>query len=254
MIYYSHIQILSIPILPGSVDDSYLTKKPWKMKKSSQDPSCGQGLDLAIISAKAIASAIKKNNADSARLQRIIGKPGVIFKFYEDLLAKKDEVETPILRLISGDKKIVIKASDGKAIIANATSTFRVYIHNDFKTDPGLDAPGPATPEMLVDVYETIEDATKPQVFACLNSDLDKLVMTPSQIKLFCDEHPDWFKKDDGNLFLTKVDDNGYFVIDVGMISTSQLYIEPRRLKCDDHYYHDPFTRIFVPSSKPLTI
>ncbi|NCN22245.1 hypothetical protein GW758_00885 [Candidatus Falkowbacteria bacterium] len=62
------------------------------MEKSSQNPSFGQGLELAGIIIKALASAAKKTNADSDRVQAVIGKPGVVFQLIEGLFAEDGKI------------------------------------------------------------------------------------------------------------------------------------------------------------------
>ncbi|MFA7702785.1 MAG: hypothetical protein WCX80_05020 [Patescibacteria group bacterium] len=188
------------------------------MEKSSQHPSFGQGLELAIIIEKAINNAVKKYNSNAQKVQELIEKPGAIFKFFEELLADKIETKSSILKLISGGEKIMIEVSDGKATIANAANTFKSYLDSDFK-DRGLDTPGLETPEILVDIHEIIEDANFSQIFTGLNPDLDKLVLTQAQIIRFCEKHPTWLRQEENaTLFLTKV--NGeYFVVSVCVYS-----------------------------------
>jgi hypothetical protein len=188
------------------------------MEKSSQDASFGQGLELAIIIEKALIGAIKKHNSNAQKVQELIEKPGPIFKSLEDLLAEKIETKSSILKLISGSEKIMIEASDGKATIARAKNTFKSYIDNDFK-NWGLDTPGLATPEILLDVHELIQDANFSQIFNSLNSDLDRLVLTQAQIIRFCEKHPTWLNQEgNATFFLTKV--NGeYLVVRVSVLS-----------------------------------
>jgi len=184
------------------------------METSSQKPSFGQGLELAMLIEKAIASAVKTTNADSDKVQEVIGKPGVIFKFFEDLLTEKIEPKSSILRLISGSEKVMIEALDGKAIIAKSEKIFTSYLDPDFKKW-GLDKSGLATKETLVDIHEMVADGNFVQIFTTLSSDLDKLVMTQAQIIRFCEKHPTLLRQDgDATFFLIKENDE-YFVVRV---------------------------------------
>jgi len=188
------------------------------MEKSSQNtPSFGQGLELSQIAIKAIASAAKKNNPSDDFLQKIVGKPGVIFEFFERLLAEAIEAKkNSILSLISGNEKLMIEASDGKDYIFDAKRTFKSGIDPDFK-NRGLNKSGPATEEILVDVNEMTGDGTFVQIFTTLSSDLEKLVMTQAQIIRFCEKYPTWLRQEGyATFFLTKVG-NEYFVVGVNV-------------------------------------
>jgi len=202
------------------------------MEKSSQNPSFGQGLELAIIAAKAIASAAKKNKTSDETIQKIVHKPGVVFEFFEKLLAEAiEEKKNSILSLISGNDKLMIEASDGKAYIFDAKNIFKSGIDGDFK-NWGLNKSGPATKEILVDVNETVSDGTFVQIFTGISSDLEKLVMTQAQIIRFCEKHPTWLRQEDyATLFLTKVGYE-YFVVYV-RVRSDGLLVRVRRLEDD---------------------
>jgi len=196
------------------------------MKKSSQNPSFGQGLELASIINKALASIVKKTNADSDEVQAVIGKPGVIFKLVESLFEEnKTSKENPsITQLISSNEKLMIEALDGKTHIAGAKNVFKSYIDSDFKNF-GLNQPGLATAETLVDVSEIVENATFTQIFTSITTDLDKLVLTQNQIIRFCEKHPTWLRQDGyGTFFLIK-ENNEYFVVSVYVYSNGLLVI-----------------------------
>ncbi len=220
------------------------------MEKSSQNPSFGQGLELAIIIEKAISNAVKKTNADSDKIQKVIGKPGVIFNFFESLLADSVEVKPSILRLISGGEKIMIEALDGKAYISDAKKTFKSYIDGDFK-NWGLNQSGPATAETLLDVSEMTSDGTFVQIFTGITPDLEKLVMTQAQIIRFCEKHPTWLRQEGyATFFLTKV--NGeYFVVHVRVYSDG-LDVYVRRLGHDYVWYGGYRRRVVSPQLIPL--
>jgi hypothetical protein len=196
------------------------------MKKSSQNPSFGQGLELASIINKALASIVKKTNADSDEVQAVIGKPGVIFKLVESLFEEnKTSKENPsITQLISSNEKLMIEALDGKTHIAGAKNVFKSYIDSDFKNF-GLNQPGLATAETLVDVSEIVENATFTQIFTSITTDLDKLVLTQNQIIRFCEKHPTWLRQDGyGTFFLIK-ENNEYFVVSVYVLSVGLFVI-----------------------------
>lgn len=220
------------------------------MEKSSQNPSFGQGLELAIIIEKAIANAVKKTNADSDKIQKVIGKPGVIFNFFASLLADSVESKPSILRLISGGEKIMIEALDGKAYISDAKKTFKSFIDSDFK-NWGLNQSSPATAETLLDISEMVGDGTFVQIFTGITPDLEKLVMTQAQIIRFCEKHPTWLRQEGyATFFLTKVGGE-YFVVYVG-VDSDGLTANVPRLEHDHVWDGDDRPRIVSPQLIPL--
>ena len=82
---------------------------------------------------------------------------------------------------------VIIDATDGTETLASAHDLFS-FISPDF-TNWGCDKVEQATLEILVDVYEQIEDATYPEIFASVDQDLDRLVLTTPQIKNFVVNH-----------------------------------------------------------------
>ncbi|NLT51502.1 MAG: hypothetical protein GXX85_11345, partial [Ignavibacteria bacterium] len=159
-------------------------------------------------------------------VQAVIGKPGVIFKLVESLFEEnKTSKENPsITQLISSNEKLMIEALDGKTHIAGAKNVFKSYIDSDFKNF-GLNQPGLATAETLVDVSAIVENATFTQIFTSITTDLDKLVLTQNQIIRFCEKHPTWLRQDGyGTFFLIK-ENNEYFVVSVYVYSNGLLVI-----------------------------
>jgi len=224
------------------------------MKKSSQhvDPSFGQGLELAGIITKAIASAAKKTKADSDRIQEVIGRPGVIFKFIEGLFAEGKEIEKnpSILKLISGGEKIMIEALDGKEYISNARKTFKSGIDRDFE-NWGLNQAGPATAETLLDVHEMIGDGNFVRIFTDITSDLDKLVMTQNQIIRFCEKHPTWLRQEGyATFFLTKI--NGEYLVVYVLVHVGGLYVNVSRLESANVWGGACRNRVVSPQLMPL--
>ena len=223
------------------------------MEKSSQNNSSfGQGLELASIIIKALASAVKKTNADSDRVQAVIGKPGVIFQLIEGLFTEDEKTKKNplILRLISGGQKIMIEALDGKAYISDAKKTFKSFIDGDFK-DWGLNQSGPATAETLLDISEMVGDGTFVQIFSNISSDLEKLVMTQAQIIRFCEKHPTWLsQKGCATFFLTKVGEE-YFVVYV-FVRSGGLDVPVNRLGNDYVWHGEDRHRVVSPQLIPL--
>ena len=220
------------------------------MEKSSQNPSFRQGLELSGIILKALASAAKKTNVDLDRVQAVVGKPGVLFNFFESLLADSVEAKPSILRLISGGEKIMIEALDGKAYISDAKKTFKSFIDPDFK-NWGLNQSSPATAETLLDVSEMTSDGTFVQIFAGITPDLDKIVMTQAQIIRFCEKHPTWLRQEGyATFFLTKVGGE-YFVVHVRVFDGG-LNVRVNRLGLGHVWRGEYRHRVVSPQLIPL--
>lgn len=217
------------------------------MKKSSQNPSFGQGLELAIIIEKAISNAVKKTNADSDKIQKVIGKPGVIFQLVEDLFAEDGKInkDPSILQPISGGEKLMIEALDGKKYIADAKKTFKSLISSNFK-NLKLNHSGPATAEILVDVREIVGDGKFVQIFTEIISDLDKIVMTQAQIIRFCEKHPTWLcQEGSATFFLTKV--NGEYLVVSVRVFSGGLFVDVYRLEYDNVWLGEYRHRVVSP-------
>lgn len=221
-------------------------------KSSQQDPSFGQGLELAGTVLKAIASTVKKNGSSLDEVQKIVGKPGVVFKLVEDLFAKDVEQKSSMLSLISVGEKVMIEALDGKAYIADAKQTFRSFIDGNFKSW-GLNKSGPATLETLVDIHEVVEDGNLVKIFTSLNPDLEKVVMTQAQIIRFCEKHPTWLRREGyGTFFLTKVSDE-YVVVFVS-VNSGGLLVYVDRLGNADVLYGRYRYRVVSPQLIALSV
>lgn len=220
------------------------------MKKSGQEPSFGQGLELSVIIEKALASAVKKNNTDSVKIQEVIGKPGVIFDFFEKLLADNVEVKPSILKLISSGEKITIESLDGQEFISGAKDIFKSYIDENFK-NWGLNEPSLATTKTSLDVHEMVIDGTYKEIFTSISDDLEKLVMTQAQICLFCKKHLNWLRQDGyATFFLTKKGEE-YFVVDVSVVSDG-LFVNVDRFGLDYVWSGGCRLRVVVPQLDPL--
>jgi len=186
--------------------------------------SFGQGLELANILNKAIANAVKKTGASSDDVQKIIGKPDVIYKCIENLFLDVVVKNPSILKLISAGEKIMVEALNGKELISKAKMIFTSYIDTEF-THLKLNEASVATPETFLDVYEIVNTATYAQIFTELNSNLNKLVMTQEQIICFCKKHSKWLRQEQcGTYFLIKVN-NEYFLVSVHIISGLRVYV-----------------------------
>lgn len=163
-----------------------------------------------------------------------------------------DRKENKILRLISQDKKVIIKACDGTQTLANAKNVFRSGIDPDFK-NWGLDNSSAATVETVAEVYELIKDANFVRMFKSFDIDLDKLCLNQNQIKDFCVENSEWLRKGGyGNFFLFRKDEKkpatpeNLFVAYVG-VHGDGLYVYVNRFEYDLVWNAELRRRVVLP-------
>ena len=148
----------------------------------------------------------------------------------QQLMGKQPE-KAAILKCISEAQEIFIETCDGTQTIATAKKTFKSGIDGDFE-NWGTNKPGNSTQKTSVQVHELVKDATYPQMFGSFGTDLDKLCLTQHQIKLFCEVHKDWLRKDGyATFFLFKVDEQ-FFVAYV-YVSSDGLHVSVRRFERD---------------------
>lgn len=109
-----------------------------------------------------------------------------------------------VKRILEG-KQIVIRETDGKEILAEASKLFPGWLDPDFK-NYGTNVPGLATKETPVEVYEMVEDGDFKRIFGGFNVSLDQLCLTQHQIKAFVQDHRDKLRTDGyATFFLFKV-------------------------------------------------
>ena len=129
-------------------------------------------------------------------------------------MEKESQPLNQFLKLISFGEELMIEASDGQATINEFKESFKASISFNFQYW-GLSKPGVATPETLLEIYELAADATFQQMFASLNADWDKLIVSQSQIINFCKKYPNWLHPGVGALFFLIKENNEYFVVSV---------------------------------------
>lgn len=146
----------------------------------------------------------------------------------QQLMGKQPE-KAAILKCISEAQEIFIETCDGTQTIATAKETFKSGIDGDFK-NWGTNKPGNSTQKTSVQVHELVKDATFAQMFGSLGTDLDKLCLTQHQIKLFCEVHKDWLRKDGyATFFLFKVDEQ--FFVALVLVDSDGLYVSVYRFE-----------------------
>jgi hypothetical protein len=152
-----------------------------------------------------------------------------------------------IIKLISAGKRVVIGATKGTETLASANDIFS-SISPDFE-NWGCDKAEQETPEVAVEVYEQVEDATYPKIFDSVAKNLDRLVLTTPQIKNFVVNHTkDYLLEAEWTCFrfLFKVG-NEFFVADVRVLSDGNRDVRITRFLDGSVRHADYHHRIVVP-------
>ncbi len=169
-------------------------------------------------------------------------------------VAKATETKPQILHLISSGKKIVIRTTKGERTIAQAKDIFTWGIDGDF-TNWGLDVPGEAKLETLVEVHEMTEDGDFKAIYGGLDRNLDNLRLTQDQIIAFVGDNKKWLRKEGyGTFFLfTKKDEpinadkSNLFVADVNLDSDERPNAFVRHFSDDNEWCGGNRHRVVVP-------
>ncbi|MGE5425573.1 MAG: hypothetical protein ACM3PZ_00605 [Bacillota bacterium] len=188
-----------------------------KQRVQKREQSFGQGLELIDIAAKAIATAAKNSDVESDFIQKIIGKPQAIFDFYKKLFKgeEPDDQSSGQLILMSQGESPLIEELDCSMRFSAAHEFLRPYddgIYDKYN----LNHPAKKkTPKTFCDVYKTTFSSSYRQIFATINENLDRLVLSQHQILWFCRKYPFWlFQGASGDTaFLIKVHNGGYQVV-----------------------------------------
>jgi hypothetical protein len=152
-----------------------------------------------------------------------------------------------IIKLISVGKRVVIGVTKGAETLVSTNNTFRT-ISPDF-INWGCSKAEHSTPEVVVEVYEQIEDATYPEIFGSVNQNLDHLTLTTSQIKNFVINNvKDYLLEAEWTCFrfLFKEGDE-FFVADVRLLSEGKLDFRVIRFLDGSVRHAEYHHRIVVP-------
>ena len=155
------------------------------------------------------------------------------------------------LKLISGDKPLVLAPNDGEQTLAQATDIFR-YIDRNF-VHWNCDTGGRATNETPVQVYEMAKDATFQEMFRGFGLAVSRLALSQAQIKQFLKRYPDWLKKGGfGTFFLFKAADQ-FFVAAVYLFSDGRFGVRVRRFALERVFRAEKRHRVVIRISRRLT-
>ena len=117
------------------------------------------------------------------------------------------EKENSILRLISGEENLILKASDGSRLIYQSANTFKSHLDPDFIAW-GLNKKGIATTETRIQIHEMIAEDNFMAIFKSLPGSWAQKVLSQNQIIDFCEQLPEWLKSDAcATMFLCRIDE-----------------------------------------------
>jgi len=163
----------------------------------------------------------------------------------DDFLKRKiaPQVIAGILRLISNGQILKLKALAGGRLIYNAAGTFKSFIDSDF-VKWGIDKPGIATPETILQVHEMIGDGKLMDIFCSLPGAWNQKWVSQDQVIEFCETLPEWLrqegyatffliKKDENNLIDENGPESNLVVVNVH-VNSDGLDVDVRRLGRDD--------------------
>ncbi|PKM91815.1 hypothetical protein CVU82_01245 [Candidatus Falkowbacteria bacterium HGW-Falkowbacteria-1] len=161
---------------------------------------------------------------------------------------KKSIEQNSVLEIVRSYDSRTIDALDGSIAIIDSEDIFRAYIDPKFK-ELGLDKPGLSTPKITVEVYKLVDDKKIGDIFVSFGVNLDKLVMSQSQIVFFCKRN---YLRICGNeyayFFLIK-EKNKYHVVNVDIysdgIGVEIVHFDQKRILLSDDFYHVVVPQVF---------
>ncbi len=115
---------------------------------------------------------------------------------------KSESNKGSFLKLISGNQGLTIAPTDGTKVVADATRLFNDYLDGNFR-EWKIDVQSGSTTAQSVNVHQMIKEGGHQEIYASLNSDLNALVLTQSQIIQFVRDNQDWLCEDGDTDYLT---------------------------------------------------
>jgi hypothetical protein len=128
----------------------------------------------------------------------------------DDFLKRRitSQVAGEILRLISSNCSLALRALDGSRLIYDADKTFVQCIDQDF-VKWGTNNPGISTLETSIQVHEMIKKGTALDIFSALPGNWNEKWLSQNQVIEFCEVYPDWLRQNgNGTFFLIKKDES----------------------------------------------
>lgn len=216
-----------------------------KSKRQVEAIVSAMGVFMAIMTS--LVELIKKLGGTMENLYRLATPEGkeTLEAVAQIIVDGANRAKNKFFRLISEEKNLILDATDGSEVLANATGVFD-YVDPDFK-NWNIDKPRASTPETPVEMYEMIQGGTFAQLFGSLSNDVGRLCLTQDQIKNFVKKYRQCLQKDGyGTFFLFKSQKN-FFVAGVIFGFGKRLEVRVSRFEYDYVWYAVPHHCLVVP-------
>lgn len=175
----------------------------------------------------------------------------------KDFLDRKIEKKiSGILRLISGEEVLSLKASNGSRLICGSANTFKSFLDEDF-VNWGLNKKGVATAETKIKVYEMAADGNFMAIFKSLPGNWGQKCLSQNQIIDFCEQLPKWLRSDGyATMFLCKINETKKvdeknpqknLVVVFVLVLADGLYFNVYRLEHDSVWNAECALRVVAP-------
>ena len=119
-----------------------------------------------------------------------------------------------VTRLVYGGEELLIGASDGIAVIANAQDVFSGGIDETFAKRTLMDR-SLASDETALSLHQVLGGHGFATIFTDINYDLDELVLSQAQIIRFCEKYSDSLAQYPGGINFLSRDVSHYLAITV---------------------------------------
>lgn len=175
-------------------------------------------------------------------LQHVLGKGDLmrrkLIAAWKTIIVELAEEMKPLLRLISGGKKVVIPVCDGKRNFVVAREIFKWYFDADF-VNWGLDVPSEPTLEAIVEVHEQVGDGNFKNILTSTGEPVEDLFFTQAQALAFVETNAEWLGRDYATFIPFKVKVNGVMNFFVARVFGASV----RGLHAHVHRFSDAYVR-----------
>jgi len=224
------------------------------MNGKSKSELAEKGMVLAQIGQAYVHAVVDKGGTDEDAQsiisnRRLAENLALVTLNRVSIILKQEPVVVNYCRSISSGKKIIIGATNGRAMIAEAKDTFPGFIDPDF-VNYKTNVPGQPTRKMRVEVLELVRNGTFSQIYDGFGRPRESLCLTQSQIIRFAKDHKPWLRKDGYAtffLFKEKVDGKDEFFVAGVDWCEGGLEALVRRLSLDRVWSAECQRRIVVP-------
>lgn len=234
--------------------------EPQEVSVGQKDNCAGVIADAARKATRAELDALAESGTlNSVNMQNVLAGGGrIAAAAAETVRLEIREIASGILgclKLISGGKRTIIKATKGTETLASAADLFGTNIDSEF-VHWGCDGTEEPTKDTQVEVYEMFENADYRRIFGGFGQNLDQLCVTTCQAKRFIADEAGNYLREDGwavFLFLFKVkakkqdEKDAFFVAYVEVSSDGRRFAYVHRFAFAYLWSAGPRFRVVLP-------